>query len=61
MAGIHYRTLVSTDMLAWQLVGTPITGTGSDVTQVLEISATILTGDADFSKWNLSGGLSLGD
>ncbi len=58
VAGVRYRTLVSTDMLAWQPVGTPVTGTGSDVTQVLEMSATILTGDANFSKWNLTGGLS---
>jgi len=58
VAGIRYRTLVSADMIAWQPVGMPVAGTGSDVVQVLEMSATILTGDADFSKWNLTGGLS---
>ena len=59
VAGIRYRTLVSTDMLTWQTVGTEITGTGSDVIQTLEMSATIITGDADHSRWNdLTGGVS---
>ncbi len=58
VAGIRFRTLVSADMTTWQPVGIPVTGTGSDVTQVLEMSATILTGDANFSKWNMTGGLS---
>lgn len=58
VAGIRYRTLVSTNMLEWQPVGSPVIGTGADVSQVLDFSATILTGDVDFSKWNLTQGVS---
>ncbi len=58
VAGIRYRTLVSTDMLTWQPVGTPVIGNGADVSQTLEMSATMLTGDAERSRWNeFSGGI----
>ncbi len=57
VAGIRYRTLVSTDMLVWQPVGIPMTGTGADVSQILEMSATILTGEANYLKWNMTGSL----
>ncbi len=57
VAGVRYITMASADLINWQPVGTPVIGTGSDVTQVLEMNITNVTGDVDLSKWNLTGGL----
>ena len=51
VAGIHYQTMFSKDLVQWQPTGPMMVGNGEEMEQVLDLATSYQTGGADYSQW----------